>query len=121
MKLFFVFIYILIRAAFIKRAANLFFRGEQRENNILVLMPIFFGAAFFSSFGLLGILSVVFMIWLFFGSFGVLVSENSDRFQKINALFDLFDELFIWLPSYYALLSSWNSSQQVYFINICIF
>lgn len=48
MKLFFVFIYILIRAAFIKRAANLFFRGEQRENNILVLMPIFFlGSVFF--------------------------------------------------------------------------
>ncbi len=59
MKLFFVFIYILIRAAFIKRAANLFFRGEQRENNILVLMPIFFWAAFFSSFGVLGILILI--------------------------------------------------------------
>ena len=59
MKLFFVFIYILIRAVFIKRAANLFFRGEQRENNILVLMPIFFGAAFFSSFGVLGILILI--------------------------------------------------------------
>ena len=59
MKLFFVFIYILIRAVFIKRAANLFFRGEQRENNILVLMPIFFWAAFFSSFGVLGILILI--------------------------------------------------------------
>lgn len=121
MKLFFVFIYIMIRAVFIIRAAKLFFEGEQRENNILVLMPIFFWAMFFSSFGVLGILSAVFMIWLFFGSFGVLVSENSDRFQKINALFDLSDELLIWLPSYCALFSSWNSSQHVYFINIYIF
>lgn len=80
-------------------------------------IPLLFWLVFFSPFGIFAI--ILFIIGSII-SIKNCISDESTKYVKITSTLTLTEIAFVWMPSLYSAISSWNSSAEVIFINISI-
>lgn len=81
------------------------------------LFIFFFWIVFFSQYC---IFSAVLVIIDTIISIKHCLSDEADKYIKITSVSTLAEITFVWIPSIYSVISSWNSSPEVLFINLRI-
>lgn len=80
-------------------------------------IPLLFWMVLFSQYG---IFSIFFIVYDSIISIKYCISDESIKYIKITSILNLLEITFVWIPSLYSAISSWNSFPEVIFINIRI-
>ena len=77
-------------------------------------IPLLFWMVFFSQYG---IFAAFFMVFDSIISIKHCISDESTKYVKVTSILTLTEIAFVWMPSFYSAISSWNSSAGVIFLS----